>query len=227
MRNVTRYSLTIALFVLAASAMAQRPGGGRGGENDPVALLNIKEVRAELKITDDQQEQLKKFVDDQSAKRKDIFANFKDLSDDDKKTKFTEWSKASKEASTKLLSDTLKPDQMKRLTQLYYQKASIMVVNDNEEVAKALALTDEQKEKLKTIATDLGKEVRELTGGNKGGFNKEASTKMTALRKEYVEKATAVLTDEQKKKWDDLTGEKFEFPAPMFGRPQPKKTEDK
>ena len=47
--------------------------------------------------------------------------------------------------------------------------------------------------------------------------------KITALRKETTEKIVAVLTDDQKKSWKEMTGEAFTFPPPTFGRPVPKK----
>jgi len=53
--------------------------------------------------------------------------------------------------------------------------------------------------------------------GARGGPNAE---KVTALRKETTEKIVAVLNDDQKKSWKELTGEPFELPA---ARPAPKK----
>ena len=38
---------------------------------------------------------------------------------------------------------------------------------------------------------------------------------MQTFRKEKLEDAAAVLTDEQKKTWKDLIGEPFDFEAPL------------
>jgi hypothetical protein len=85
------------------------------------------------------------------------------------------------------------------------------------EVQKALKLTGEQKEKIKTIAADAAQERRELFQGGvnigQGGANRdgeEAQKKMTALRKATVEKVSAVLTDDQKQTWKGMIGQPFE-----------------
>ena len=59
----------------------------------------------------------------------------------------------------------------------------------------------------------MNKETREKTReafkGAQGDFN-AAREKIAALTKESHEKQLAVLTDEQKKKWNELLGEPFE-----------------
>ena len=42
-------------------------------------------------------------------------------------------------------------------------------------------------------------------------------TKMQTMTKDAMDKAVNGLTDDQKKTWKDLTGDTFEFPAPMRG----------
>jgi hypothetical protein len=41
---------------------------------------------------------------------------------------------------------------------------------------------------------------------------------MATMTKEFVTKGMAVLTDDQKKEWKELTGDPFEFPAAPAGR---------
>ncbi len=51
--------------------------------------------------------------------------------------------------------------------------------------------------------------MREIFQNAQGNF-REAGEKAGALRKETMEKVMALLTDEQKKAWKDMTGEPFE-----------------
>lgn len=92
---------------------------------------------------------------------------------------------------------------------------------------KALNLTDDQKDSLKVINEDLRKDMQELMprggfgrrgGGGGGGGDFQANMKkMTALRKEAMEKALATLKDDQKAKWKEMTGSPFEIQFGGFG----------
>ena len=105
------------------------------------------------------------------------------------------------------IKPVLNADQMKRLKQIELQQAGAQAFS-TENVQASLKLNDEQKEKIKTITEDMQKELRSVfqPGGNFEG----AREKMTALRKESLERVMAVLTADQKKAYKDLTGEPFE-----------------
>ena len=70
-----------------------------------------------------------------------------------------------------------------------------------------LKLTDEQKGKIKDINEESGKKMRELF---QGGFGEETQKKLADLRKDSMEKASGVLTADQKKSWQEMTGKPFE-----------------
>ncbi len=81
-------------------------------------------------------------------------------------------------------------------------------------MATALKLTDAQKTSIKQASDDLQKDMQDLFT-NAGQGTRPDFTKITAMRKDALDKVVNGLTDEQKKEWKDLTGEKFDFPAPM------------
>src|SRR4030095_12148120 len=68
---------------------------------------------------------------------------------------------------------------------------------------KALSLTDEQKTKIKDIYTKAGEQMREAFRGG-GGDREAARGKMMEAMRKTREDVRAVLTDEQKKKFDEL-----------------------
>ena len=110
---------------------------------------------------------------------------------------------------------------MTRLNQIARQQGGPRAYLKAENV-KDLSITDEQKTKLKSINTELDKDVGELRrSGGKGGFNipPETREKIDNLTKEANEKATAVLTDEQKSKWKTLIGEPYTVQR-FGGRPK-------
>jgi hypothetical protein len=222
MRSLCKVFLVVgALALLVQGASAQRPGGGRGGFGGLGQLLQTKEVQKELSLSDEQIEKAKTITEEITKKHADDFAKLRDLPMEERGPKMMEMMGQVREETLKGLSDVLKPEQTKRLKQLVLQQQvnspfgggiGVFLTPD---VEKALALTDKQKEDLKTMADDFRKESRELFAG---GFNEEARTKMEAMRKDAMDKALKVLDDKQKTTWKEMTGETFKFPAPGGGR---------
>ena len=207
MRNVITWALAVGVAVaVTATASAQQRQGrggmfGRGGMSAAMLLAN-EGVQKELKLTDEQKEKAREFAQAQGEKMREAFQNAQGDPE-----KMQEARKAMTEAGDKFVKETLKSEQQKRLKQIQYQADVLQTLSANEEVQKTLKLTDEQKEKLKTLADDLNKDRRELF---QGGPGPEMMQKMQALTKDYTTKAQAVLTDAQKKEWKELTGEPFE-----------------
>src|SRR5205823_276295 len=98
----------------------------------------------------------------------------------------------------------LKPDQMKRFHELQYQQQGVLAAANNKELAGKLKLTDEQVSKVQKINEEYMADMRELRQGGGGPPDQETLKKMQAARKEAMTKATAVLTDEQKKTWEEM-----------------------
>jgi len=99
-----------------------------------------------------------------------------------------------------------------------------MAAFQEEDVQKKIALTDDQKEKIKLIGEDFRKDGDDLRKSVGTNFQ-ELFPKMAALRKEANERALAVLKDDQKKAWKELTGAPFEMKMEFgqFGGGRPKK----
>jgi Spy/CpxP family protein refolding chaperone len=126
---------------------------------------------------------------------------------------------------------TLSEAQTKRLSQIELQQQMQTAgpnIFSSEKMVKALGITDEQKEKIKSVTADYQKEVADLGqefgfgggrgaggGGGAGGFDREKfaefQKKSTALRGEATEKVEKALTADQKKTWQGMVGEKFDL----------------
>lgn len=201
MRNLCKVLVVLAvLAILATPAFAQerpRPGFGGFGGGGQVFLLQQKSVQAELKLTD---EQIKKVAEIKTPNPRD----FQNVPREEIRKKMEEAAKANEKA----VADILKPEQAKRLKQISLQQQGAQALNDAE-VAKAVNLTDEQKQKIQAIQEDSFKTMRELFQPGGGGFNEETRKKMEDLRKTSNEKVMNLLTAEQKTKLKELTGEPF------------------
>src|SRR4051812_34791137 len=149
-----------------------QPGGepGRGGPPGPggpggffggggmIGLIGRDEVQQELQLVDEQKDKVRGITDEMRNKvrdqMRDVFGQMQNLSDDERRAKFGEI-RTKMEAMTaeteKQLEKVLLPHQLDRLKQIDLQTkvqtrgASALTGGD---VAKALNLTDEQREKL-------------------------------------------------------------------------------
>jgi Spy/CpxP family protein refolding chaperone len=213
MKRIVQSTLVLgALALVTPAVLAQRPGGFGGGfGGGTLFLLTQKSVQDELKMTD---EQVKKVTELQAKEREARGPRDPNVSREERQKKAEE----ARAATDKALTDILKPEQLKRVKQISWQRQGTRALSDKE-VAEALKLTDEQKEKLKTIQDDARKEMRDLFQAGAGNRD-EARKKMEELRKSADEKAQAVLTAEQKTKLKEVTGEPFkgEIKLPEFGR---------
>ena len=97
------------------------------------------------------------------------------------------------------------------------------MIADHHAMLKELKITDDQASKFKGLSEDLTKESGELRKGFKDN-PKDTQEKMSALRKEFSDKAVAALTSDQKKTWKDMTGEPFE--VKFEGGTRKKKTDN-
>lgn len=214
MRRVGVFVLSAALVLVATSAQAQQrqqrqqQRGGRGGgfTMSSLMLLSQKSVQDELKLGADQVSK----VEEAAKKEADARQGLRNLGQDEQRAKFREM----RTASDKVVADILKPDQAKRLKQIALQQEGARALAEPE-VAQALNLTDDQKTKLRGVAEESAKQMRELF---QGGQNAGAREKLQELRKSSNDKAMAVLTDDQKAKLKELQGEPFKGEIRFGGR---------
>jgi len=219
MRSLCKLGLVLGVVVVLASpAPAQGPGGRFGGSG-LLGLATNKSVQGELKLTEEQATKVKDVVQQVRDKHKDEQEALQKIEDvQERFQKFGELRKTMSNDFLKDVADVLKPDQVKRLKQIDLQTRRSFAFQDPD-VQKELNLTDDQKDKIKTIGEDARKEMREIGQGGQGN-QEETRKKFAALQKDVDEKIQAVLTPEQKKSWKEMTGEPFEikFEPGQFGK---------
>jgi Spy/CpxP family protein refolding chaperone len=202
MRGVLKLTLVTCLALgLVGVALAQRGGMGFGGGLGFLAMN--PGVQKEIKVTDEQRDKLKDAMTKVREDHKDDFAKFRDLSDEEKQKLMKTFNDETDKALGKVLDDK----QMKRLRQIGLQQQGARAFQ-NPEVQGKLKLTNDQKEKIKTLNEEAIQKMRDLFQG--GGDREENAKKFAELRKDTMEKVTGVLTDDQKKTWKEMTGEPFE-----------------
>jgi Spy/CpxP family protein refolding chaperone len=205
--KTTLTALGIAAL-LASPAWAQRGGGMFGG---PAGLLSNKSVQEELKLDDKQVEKAKELADKTREKMTALreSSELQNLEGQERFTKMQELMKPINEETTKAITALLKPEQNKRYQQIGFQMRGAQAFG-TPELQSELKITDAQKEKIKTINEESQGKMRDIfqeTQGDRAAMME----KMTALRKETLEKVVTELNDDQKKAWKEKLGAPFEF----------------
>lgn len=227
MRPNRQRDLVVTMFCLmlgiASSAVAQPPGpggpgfGGPGGPGGPfgggglMGLISRDEVQQELQLVDEQKDKVRGITDEMRNKvrdqMRDVFTQMRDLSDDERRAKFGEirTKMESLQADTeKELDKVLLPHQLERLRQIDLQTkvqqrgASALTGGD---VAKALNLTDEQRDKLEKRAAEVQEELQ---------------TKIKQLQADARKKMLDVLTPDQQAQLEKMMGQQFDLPEQNF-----------
>ncbi len=218
---------TAAVLVVAGAALAQPPGkpGGRGPRgfgfgamggpgSNWMMLLRVEKVQKELDIVAEQKTKLDEIGKKAAAQMRELFGPppqaGQELSREELRARFAERGKkmeAINQETRKAIEEVLLPHQIERLKQISLQLRGTQALSDPE-VAKELGITKEQEEKFAQVREEAANKARELFGSGERGQMRE---KFEALRKETDEKLLAVLTAEQKEKFEKMKGPKFEI----------------
>lgn len=245
MKSVMSAMLAAAVTLAVVSVADAQPGGGRGqggrggfgaggfgaggfggGAAGGAMLLGMPEVQKELNITDDQKELITEMQADlrqRGGQRPDL-GNFRDLSAEERQARMEELRKQAEERN-KQAEDALKAilndTQFARYGELQLQRQGLGALT-RPDIVEKLGLSTEQTEKIGEVrrtAREEGGRRPEGQAGQRPDF--QALMAAARERQAKVEADTlAVLTADQKAKWEQLQGKKFEFPAPTFGRGQ-------
>lgn len=222
MKSWFRLSLAVGLMACSVSVAFAQPGGGRGGfggggfggggfggggfGGGGLMLLGDENVRKDLGVTDDQMAKLQEVQQKAGEKIRGLFEGMRDLSQEERQSKFAEIQKEMTAINEKAQAEVLLPKQIERLKQIGIQsrlnRGGTSDALASDDIAKELGITEAQKEALKKAQEEADAEMRE---------------EMTKLRDKARQKILNVLTSEQQSKLKKLTGETITFAPPQFG----------
>jgi uncharacterized protein (TIGR03067 family) len=199
-------------------APGSKPGGkpGSGGTlilslpgTDVARWLMYPSVHNELKLTEDQVIKLRQGVDDGQKRWNKVEAGFKvGLGQKVDPQSRSEISQKVVSEFRKTLEDVLDAGQLKRLRQIEIQQQGIRALQ-NKEVVAALKLTEEQKGPIKTFNEELDSKLQDwMKTLGRDGPNEAVAAQQKMLR-EAADRIPALLTPEQRRRWEALTGKPF------------------
>ena len=205
--------------------------GMLGGQNSRLMLLALPPVQQELMLSDKQKEDLTKLRDKLMADVRETFGGLGGLQGEERDKKLAELREKGEKRLAEIQKDVdgiLVEAQKTRLFQIGIQVQGVQALNDAE-VAKKLGLSDDQKSKIAGIQKDsraaLQKtfaDLRNLSAEDRTAKLKDLREGMAKSQKETQDKLLGVLSDAQKKQFDELKGPEFKIDwsqmRPGFGR---------
>ena len=208
---------TLALLAPPTWAQQQQGRGFGLGMGGGGMILRAENVQKDLKLSAEQIGKIDATLRSVQEKHRDDFAALSDLEPRERMPKMISLNKAVTEDLKKGLSMTA--EQAKRYDQISLQQRGLMAFADPTVVEK-LKLTQDQRSQIREIAS--------AGGAGRGGLaafknasaeeKKDAFRKMRETQRENMKKVMAVLSDDQKTEWKELTGEPIEIQFAGGGR---------
>jgi hypothetical protein len=173
----------------------------------PYLVLREK-VQDDLKLTKDQKEKVEDHIRERLPDIMPFLQKLDGLQGEEREKEIHAYRPKAQEKLAAFLKQTLKDEQLKRLGQLELQQQGPFALLHTPETGKALKVTDEQRKQFIPVVQELQKKIAPLIKeAQTGGNPEEIRPKVMKIRKEYVGKLEALLTDAQKKQWKEMLGQ--------------------
>ena len=169
----------------------------------------------ETKLTDEQKTKVQAAVEKLTEGMREQYSALREIEDRAKRT--AKMRELSDELDGKLreqLRGVVEREQMRRLYQIRLQVRPVVESLANERIAGRLELTEDQKKKLDEISKEMEAKQTELFSAMRNADQDQRGQffqKMRQLRTDTDEKSLGVLTDEQKKSFEEMKGKKIEL----------------
>jgi hypothetical protein len=211
MRFFGRFVLTVgALALLASPALAQGRGGSGGGA---AGFLMAPNVQKDLKLTDTQVKKVQETLREIAERHQGDYTALRDASPDVRWTKIATLNETVSDEVKSALS--FSAEQSKRFDQIGLQAHGLNAFASRT-VDETLKLTDDQKSKIRELVEATRSSFAGASNNNASEQERtDARNKRAVAQKENMAKVQSMLTDDQKKAWQELIGEPIhiEYPA--------------
>jgi Spy/CpxP family protein refolding chaperone len=211
----------ILLVLLSATTQAQPPGGptppgmaGMGGGQNPVLILLSPAVQKELKLTDEQKNQVYILAQDSGKRARELFQNAMGPGGNPQANRapMTELRKNNDRAIAKIL----KSAQKNRFEEIVLRSEGPMAAA-RPEIAKKLNVTSAQSQKIQVIMQQMMVSHWQMMmmarqngidpNGPRGALREQSAT----LRENAVQQIAKVLNRKQKDAFNAMLGEPFDL----------------
>ena len=183
--------------------------------NRRVSLLRNQKVQEDLKLDEKQTEAIKKTFEELTAKRREMYAPIPGITPQERSKIIAEASKELQKYTAlqnKKLLDGLKAEQSKRLDQIVVQTQGTRALDDPK-IAKELAISDEQKQKMAEARAKLAQDRQKLYADIRARkFDRtKYLEKLQEIAKTSDQKVLDVLSKEQQEQFEKMQGKKIDL----------------
>ena len=229
---MTKRILVLAAFAALIGASSAQGFGGGGGQRNmmrmfqgskmaTLMLLGREDVQGELKVTDDQKAKLDALRTGARDRFRTVFTSVPRTDDQEAMMKAVgEKMQSLMDSMTKETLAILDDNQKKRLNQLGVQVAGSLAIMQPD-IAKELNVTAAQKAKiddLQRLQGEANQGIWERVGNQE--IDRDEATEMMGKNGKILEESVLkILTDDQRKKLKEMSGEPFAFKDPKPGTP--------
>ncbi len=213
-------SIIVAVALISAVAAQAQLRIRLGGNAVNYQLLLQDSAGKELKITPDQKKkiegELENYRQTMQSEIQSVFSG--GVSQEDAQKAVDEILSKLQPDLKKRIAKVLSEDQMKRFSQIELQSAGVKALQ-RDEIVKTLDITKDQAAKIAKLSQEMD-DIQEKAmenaeretvpgGGVRFVLGAAEEKKLAEARKKNLQQALAVLTEDQQKKWAELTGPEF------------------
>lgn len=195
-----------------------------GGSGSPANLIALPVIQSKLNLTDAQRKEIEQHIGDIRRKMQLMFREVRDLPPEEQRERMAKIRVQGDKFQAekfRLAEAVLTPAQKLRLHGISLQFRGARALLDPA-VAAEIELTDKQQNEILDLAISFELKSRTLRSKRTEGVNIRQS--LGKLRERYERKTFDVLTDEQRKKYEQLKGKDlFKDPTPLDPEPTPPK----
>jgi len=184
-------------------------------------VVFLDRVLDELKPSDEQRKKLLNQSSGYVQETMQHFQKIQGLRPEERAKKDQSYRRKAHEKLNAFLKETLKTEQLKRLRQLTLQQEGPWALPADPAVAAELKITDEQRKQFQAFVEEMQKKIQPLIEEVQSGKGQpqEIMPKVMAIRMEYGGKLETVLTDAQKKRWQEMLGKPLDLGMRPVGPP--------
>jgi hypothetical protein len=172
----------------------------------PPFLVFRDRVQEELNISDEQKRKLEKRLQGTAQDAGRFFQQLGDRKPEEREKELHAYVGRAQENLGAFLEGLLQEGQLKRLRQVMLQREGLFALG-NPEVMRELDLTDRQRQQFAEVVQDMQKQVEPLLKeAQNGGRPEDIRPRVMKVREEHAGRIEALLTEAQKKQWQEMLG---------------------
>jgi hypothetical protein len=178
----------------------------------PAFMVFHDKVQEELKLSNEQKKKLEKRLQDTVQDAMPFFEKLSDKKPEEREKELHAYRERAQENLTAFLQGLLQEEQFKRLGQVMLQREGLFALFARPDLGKELKITDEQRRQFMAVVQELQKKIEPLIKeAQSGGNPQEIRPKIMKIRKEHEARIEAVLTDAQRKQWQEMLGKPLDL----------------